>query len=105
MKVYNENSLVNLSNSILKHFGAETFHDSIPVIDEQLKGYNKVVAVLFDEAFQPVGLEEFAVGFLLAVVLQRQHDLRADRLIRAGLYGVAVFTFGFPHRGLLALVV
>ena len=48
MKVYNENSLVNLYNSILTHFGAETFHDSIPVIDEQLKGYNKVVAVLFD---------------------------------------------------------
>lgn len=48
MKVYNENSLVNLSNSLLKHFGAETFHDSIPEIDEQLKGYKKVVAVLFD---------------------------------------------------------
>ncbi len=48
MKVYNENSLVNLSNSILKHFHAESFHDSIPVIDEQLKGHKKVVAVLFD---------------------------------------------------------
>lgn len=48
MKVYNENSLVNLSNSILKHFKAETFHESIPEIDNQLKGYKKVVAVLFD---------------------------------------------------------
>ena len=48
MKVYNENSLVNLSNSILKHFHAETFHDSIPEIDEKLKGHKKVVAVLFD---------------------------------------------------------
>ena len=48
MKVYNDNSLVNLSNSILKHFGVKTFHDSIPIIDEQLKGYKKVVAVLFD---------------------------------------------------------
>ena len=48
MKVYNENSLVNLSNSILKHFGAETFHDTIPEIDELLKGHKKVVAVLFD---------------------------------------------------------
>ena len=48
MKVYNENSLVNLSNSILKHFHAETFHDSIPEIDAQLKGHKKVVAVLFD---------------------------------------------------------
>ena len=48
MKTYNENSLVNLSNSILKHFGAETFHDTIPEIDKELKGYKKVVAVLFD---------------------------------------------------------
>ena len=48
MKVYNENSLVNLANSILKHFNAETFHETIPVVDEQLKGYKKVVAVLFD---------------------------------------------------------
>ena len=48
MKTYNENSLVNLSNSILKHFGAESFHDSIPEIDELLKGHKKVVAVLFD---------------------------------------------------------
>ena len=48
MKAYNEQSLVNLSNSILKHFHAETFHDSIPEIDEALKGHKKVVAVLFD---------------------------------------------------------
>ena len=48
MKVYNENSLVNLSNSILKHFGAETFHKTIPEIDNLLKGHKKVVAVLFD---------------------------------------------------------
>lgn len=48
MKVYNENSLINLSNSILKHFSAETFHETNPVVDEQLKGYKKVVAVLFD---------------------------------------------------------
>ena len=48
MKIYNENSLVNLSNSILKHFGVDTFHESIPEVDEQLKGHKKVVAVLFD---------------------------------------------------------
>lgn len=48
MKVYNQNSLVNLSNSILKHFGVEPFHQTIPVIDELLKGHKKVVAVLFD---------------------------------------------------------
>ena len=48
MKAYNEKSLINLSNSILKHFHAETFHDSIPEIDGLLKGHKKVVAVLFD---------------------------------------------------------
>ena len=48
MKVYNNNSLVNLSNSILKHFGAETFHKTIPEVDKLLKGHKKVVAVLFD---------------------------------------------------------
>ena len=48
MKVYNYNSLVNLSNSILKHFGVEPFHDTIPEVDKLLKGHKKVVAVLFD---------------------------------------------------------
>ena len=48
MEVYNKNSLVNLSNSILKHFEAESFHESIPEIDKLLKGHKKVVAVLFD---------------------------------------------------------
>ena len=48
MKIYNENSLTNLANSILKHFGAKTYHDTIPEIDEVLKGHKKVVAVLFD---------------------------------------------------------
>ena len=47
-KVHNENTLVNLSNSILKHFGATCFHESIPEIDELLKDHKKVVAVLFD---------------------------------------------------------
>ena len=48
MEVFNKNSLVNIANSILKHFGAETFHETIPVIDKYLKGHKKVVAVLFD---------------------------------------------------------
>ena len=46
--VHNENSLVNLANSILKHFGVTPFHETIPEIDELLKGHDKVVAVLFD---------------------------------------------------------
>ena len=48
MKVYNENSLVSLSNSILKNFGAPQFHDSNPDVDKAIKGSKKVVAILFD---------------------------------------------------------
>ena len=48
IEVNNQNTLVNLSNSILKHFGVKTFHNSIPEIDDALKGHKKVVAVLFD---------------------------------------------------------
>ena len=47
-KVHNQNTLVNLSNSILKHFNVPTFHESIPEVDALLKGHKKVVAVLFD---------------------------------------------------------
>ena len=47
-KVNNQNTLVNLSNSILNHFGTNPFHDTIPEIDALLKGHKKVVAVLFD---------------------------------------------------------
>ena len=48
MKFYNSNTLVNLSNSILKHFGAESFHETIPEIDRLLKGHDKVAVLLFD---------------------------------------------------------
>lgn len=47
-QTHNDNSLVNLSNSILKHFGVNPFHNTIPEIDEALKGHDKVVVVLFD---------------------------------------------------------
>lgn len=45
---HNDHSLVNLSNSILKHFGVAPFHDTIKEIDDLLVGHKKVVAVLFD---------------------------------------------------------
>lgn len=48
MKSYNTNTLTNVSNSILKHFGVPTFHDTIPELDEVLKGHRKVVICLFD---------------------------------------------------------
>lgn len=48
MEVYNSNTLVNLSNSILKAFDVPTFHETIPEIDEVIKGHKKIVLVLFD---------------------------------------------------------
>ncbi len=48
MKTYNDHSLINLSNSILKNFNAQTFHDSIKEVDDILSGHKKVVAILFD---------------------------------------------------------
>ena len=40
--------LVNLSNSILAHFGVKPFHHTLPELDEILKNHNKVAVVLFD---------------------------------------------------------
>ena len=47
-KNYNQNSLVNFSNSFLKHFNALTYHESIPVVDQALKNHKKVAVILFD---------------------------------------------------------
>lgn len=40
--------LVNLSNSFLKHFGCQSYHDSIPELDKILKGKEKIAVFLFD---------------------------------------------------------
>lgn len=48
MELKNNNTIVNLSNSILKHFGCETFHNTIPEIDNLLKSHKKVVVCLYD---------------------------------------------------------
>lgn len=47
-KIDYSNSITNLSNSILKHFGVTPFHKSIPEIDEKLKDKKKIVVFLFD---------------------------------------------------------
>lgn len=41
-------NLVNLSNSLLAHFGAATFHPTLPAADAALKGHKKVAVFLFD---------------------------------------------------------
>lgn len=47
-KIDNSNSITNLSNSILKHFGIKCFHPSIKEIDEKLKNKKKIIVFLFD---------------------------------------------------------
>jgi len=44
-----ENSILNVSNSILKHYGAKTWHPSIQVLDKVLaKNYRNVILLLVD---------------------------------------------------------
>jgi len=54
IKINNEKTIVNLSNSFLKHYGVPTFHQSIPEIDEILKGHKKIVVFLFDGMGQKI---------------------------------------------------
>ena len=43
-----KNSIVNFSNSLLKHFNVSQFNESIPAIDDILKGHKRVFVILFD---------------------------------------------------------
>lgn len=43
-----KNSITNFSNSILKHFHVDPFHNTIPEIDKLLEDKKKVVVFLFD---------------------------------------------------------
>ena len=47
-KNFNQNSLINFSNSFLKHFDIPTFHDSLKEVDEILKDHKKIAVILFD---------------------------------------------------------
>lgn len=46
--INHEKTLVNLSSSILKHYGATYFHASIPEVDEVLSGHRKIAVFLLD---------------------------------------------------------
>ena len=48
MKNYNQHNLVTFSNSVLKHFGVNPFHQTEKAIDEVLKNHKKVALILFD---------------------------------------------------------
>ncbi len=43
-----KNSIVNLSNSILKRFGVQHFHATNPLVDSLIKGKKKIIVLLFD---------------------------------------------------------
>jgi hypothetical protein len=43
-----QNSIVNFSNSLLKHFGVTPFHETIPAIDAVLANHRQVAVLLFD---------------------------------------------------------
>ena len=45
---YKDNSLINLSNSILKRFGVNTFHNSNEKLDQILQKHCKIALFLFD---------------------------------------------------------
>lgn len=45
---FDGNTIVNFSNSLLKHFGVNTHHPSISEVDNALKNHQKVVVMLFD---------------------------------------------------------
>ena len=50
--------LVNLSNSILKHFGAETTAKTLPLADRYLEGENQNIVVLLLDALGSSILEK-----------------------------------------------
>ncbi len=41
-------TLVNLTSSLLAHFGVSPFHSTIPQVDEAMKGHDKIAFLLFD---------------------------------------------------------
>lgn len=45
---YKDNSLINLSNSILKRFGVNIFHNSNEKLDKILQKHCKIALFLFD---------------------------------------------------------
>lgn len=49
MKVDYKNNIINITNSILKHYGLETYHNTFPLVDKYLRNnYNHLVVILID---------------------------------------------------------
>ena len=60
-----------------------------------------VIAVLFDQLADTVGLEEFTVLLLLGILLDVQGDDGARLILFTGLYRVAVRAGGLPDKGFI----
>lgn len=63
---YQQNCILGIPNSILKHYGAATHHNTLPALDEHLsKGYKNVVLLVLDG----LGMEALSThspdGFLM----------------------------------------
>ena len=48
LKLSKTNTLINLANSVLKHYGLATFHESNKVFDNLFKNHKKIAIVLLD---------------------------------------------------------
>ena len=48
MNNYNNHNLVTFSNSLLKHFGVSSFHQTEETVDKVLNNHKKVAVILFD---------------------------------------------------------
>lgn len=69
--INHEKTLVNLTSSILKHYGVTPFHASIPEVDKALEGHRKIAVFLLDalgkaplEAFPKAGKYLREHGFM-----------------------------------------
>ena len=55
-----EKNIVNISNSILKHYGVDTFHPSLKELDEKLASSSKKICVLLFDGLGKHILKRYA---------------------------------------------
>ena len=55
-----EKNIVNISNSILKHYGVDTFHPSLKELDEKLSSSSKKICVLLFDGLGKHILKRYA---------------------------------------------
>lgn len=63
-------TLVNLTSSLLAHYGVTPFHATIPAVDEAMKGHQKIAFLLFDGAGEAI-----LDGYPRTTKFMREHKL------------------------------